>query len=54
MISLKPKVEWIIKMNEASARRYNKLQDQNIQVDISTHKGRQFFGYNYLELSERQ
>jgi len=54
MISFKPKSRWSIKMNEASARRYNKLQDHNIEIDISTHKGRQYFGYNYLEFLKDQ
>ncbi len=50
MISLKPRNQWTIKMNEAAAQRYNKLQDEGVTVDITTHQGRQQFGYNYLEL----
>jgi len=37
-------------MNDAAARRYNKLLDEGVTVDVSTHQGRQLLGYNYLEI----
>jgi len=42
---------WTTKMNEATARRLNKLSDQGVEIDTSTHVGRQVIGYNYLELA---
>jgi biotin operon repressor len=42
---------WTTKMNEATARRLNKLSDQGVQIDTTTHAGRQVIGYNYLELA---
>jgi biotin operon repressor len=42
---------WTTKMNEATARRLNKLSDQGVEIDTSTHAGRQVIGYNYLELA---
>ena len=41
---------WTTKMNEATARRLNKLSDQSVEIDTTTHAGRQVIGYNYLEL----
>jgi len=43
-------IKWTIKMNDAAARRYNKLLDEGVTVDVSTHQGRQLLGYNYLEI----
>jgi len=31
---------WTTKMNEATARRLNKLSDQGVEIDTSTHAGR--------------
>jgi hypothetical protein len=42
---------WTTKMNEATARRLNKLTDEDVTIDTSTHSGRQTIGYNYLELA---
>jgi len=42
---------WTTKMNEATARRLNKLSYQGVEIDTSTHAGRQVIGYNYLELA---
>ena len=42
---------WTTKMNEATARRLNKLSDQGVEIDTTTHAGRQVIGYNYLELA---
>jgi biotin operon repressor len=42
---------WTLKLNEATARRLNKLNDEGVKIDTSTHSGRQVIGYNYLELA---
>jgi hypothetical protein len=40
---------WTLKLNDAAARRADKLAEQNVQVDTSTHEGRKLVGYSYLE-----
>jgi hypothetical protein len=45
---------WTTKMNEATARRLNKLADEGVKVDTTTHSGRQVIGYNYLELVKEE
>ena len=42
---------WTTKMNEATNRRLDKLMNEGVTVDTSTHAGRQVIGYNYLELA---
>lgn len=42
---------WTLKMNDATNRRIEKLQNDNVDVNTSTHQGRQVIGYNYLELA---
>jgi biotin operon repressor len=37
-------------MNTATARRLDKLSEEGVQIDTSTHAGRSKIGYNYLEL----
>ena len=44
---------WTPKMNEATARRINKMTDEGKEVNTSTHEGRKLIGYNYLELVEQ-
>ena len=41
---------WILKLNDAAARRADKLVSEGIEPDTSTHEGRKLIGYNYLEL----
>jgi hypothetical protein len=43
---------WTPKLNEATARRINKMTDDGIEVNTSTHEGRKRIGYNYLMLVE--
>ena len=45
---------WIAKMNEATARRIEKLESEGVKVNTSTHAGRQVIGYNYLELVKEE
>ena len=46
---------WTLKMNEATARRCDKLSDQGIKIDSTTHEGRKAIGYNYFDyISETQ
>ena len=46
---------WTLKMNEATARRCDKLSDQGIKIDSTTHEGRTLIGYNYFDyISEPQ
>jgi hypothetical protein len=40
---------WTLKLNEATARRINRMTEQNQKVDASTHAGRTLIGYNYVE-----
>jgi biotin operon repressor len=42
---------WTLKLNEATNRRVEKLQNEGVNVNTSTHQGRQVIGYNYLELA---
>ena len=42
---------WTTKMNDATNRRIDKLMEQGVKIDTSTHEGRKLIGYNYLELS---
>lgn len=41
---------WTLKLNDAAARRADKLAAEGINVDTSTHEGRKIIGYSYLEL----
>jgi hypothetical protein len=41
---------WTIKLNDAAARRADKLVSEGVEPDTSTHEGRKLIGYNYLEL----
>ncbi len=41
---------WTTKLNDATARRLDKLVDEGVKIDTSTHQGRKQIGYNYLEL----
>jgi hypothetical protein len=40
---------WTTKMNDATARRLDKLAEQGVQIDTETHAGRQQINYCYLE-----
>ena len=40
---------WTLKMNEATARRCNKLTENGIQIDTVTHAGRKAIGYCYFD-----
>ena len=40
---------WTLKMNNATARRCDKLSDQGIKIDSTTHEGRKVIGYNYFD-----
>jgi hypothetical protein len=42
---------WTLKLNEATNRRVEKLQNEGVNVNTSTHEGRKIIGYNYLELA---
>lgn len=42
---------WTTKMNEATSRRLEKLENEGVQIDTGTHDGRKKIGYNYLELA---
>jgi hypothetical protein len=42
---------WTPKLNDATNRRLEKLQQNGVTIDTSTHAGRQVLGYNYLELA---
>jgi hypothetical protein len=42
---------WTLKLNDATNRRVEKLQNEGVNVNTSTHQGRQVIGYNYLELA---
>ena len=46
----KKKHYWTTKLNDATARRLDKLVDEGVKIDPNTHQGRQKIGYNYLEL----
>ena len=42
---------WTTKMNTATNRRLNRLEEQGVTIDTATHEGRKAIGYNYLELA---
>mgnify|MGYP003338662366 CR=1 FL=1 len=44
------KYYWTTKLNDATNRRLDKLMDEGVKVDTSTHQGRKQIGYNYLDL----
>ena len=41
---------WTTKLNTATNRRLEKLENEGVKIDTATHQGRQVIGYNYLEL----
>ena len=41
---------WTTKMNDATSRRLDKLAEEGVKIDTTTHTGRSQIGYNYLEL----
>ena len=41
---------WTTKLNNATARRIDKLAEDGVQINVNTHEGRKVIGYNYLEL----
>jgi hypothetical protein len=41
---------WATKLNNATNRRIEKLQGEDVKIDTTTHAGRQVIGYNYLEV----
>jgi biotin operon repressor len=45
---------WTTKLNTATTRRLDKLENEGVKVDTATHEGRQVIGYNYLELVSEQ
>jgi len=42
---------WTTKMNDATSRRLDKLENEGVKIDTSTHEGRSKIGYMYLELA---
>ena len=42
---------WTTKLNDAAARRLDKLESEGVKIDTSTHQGRKLIGYNYLEFA---
>lgn len=42
---------WTTKMNTATNRRLDKLEENGVKIDTSSHEGRKAIGYNYLELA---
>ena len=42
---------WTPKLNNATNRRLEKLEKENVKIDTNTHEGRKVIGYNYLELA---
>jgi hypothetical protein len=42
---------WTTKMNTATNRRLDKLENEGVEIDTATHEGRRAIGYNYLELA---
>lgn len=42
---------WTTKMNKATNRRLDKLENEGVSIDTATHEGRKEIGYNYLELA---
>ena len=45
---------WTPKLNNATNRRIEKLESEGVNVNTSTHAGRQVIGYNYLELVKEE
>ena len=45
---------WTLKLNEATARRTSKLQEEGVNIDTTTHTGRKQVGYNYLEYVKQE
>ena len=45
---------YTIKSNSATNRRLQKLEEEGIEFDISTHEGRNILGYMYLNLQEQK
>jgi hypothetical protein len=41
---------WTTKLNNATSRRLEKLEKENVLINTNTHQGRKVIGYNYLEL----
>ena len=41
---------WTPKLNNATNRRLEKLEKDDVKIDTETHQGRKVIGYNYLEL----
>ncbi len=41
---------WTTKLNDATNRRLEKLENEGVKINTSTHQGRKQIGYNYLEL----
>lgn len=42
---------WTTKMNKATLRRLDKLENEGSKIDTETHEGRKVIGYNYLEIA---
>ncbi len=42
---------WTLKLNDATNRRVEKLQNEGVNVHTFTYQGRQVIDYNYLELA---
>lgn len=40
---------WTPKLNDATSRRLEKLEKEDVKIDITSHQGRKLIGYNYLE-----
>ena len=45
---------YTIKSSPATIRRLQKLEEEGIEFDISTHEGRNIFGYTYLNLQKQK
>jgi hypothetical protein len=45
---------WTTKLNNATSRRLEKLEKENVLIDTTTQEGRKIIGYNYLELAFNQ
>lgn len=41
---------WTPKLNDATSRRLEKLEREDVKIDTTSHQGRKLIGYNYLEL----
>jgi len=41
---------WTPKLNNATNRRLEKLEKDDVKIDTDSHQGRKLIGYNYLEL----